>query len=297
MRWRWVVARVGAVVLGLGLGLLGLQAARAAVPVVAAESTYGVVVKAIGGDQVVVRSIIENPNVDPHSFEASPQVAKEVAGARLVVMNGLGYDAWMDHLLAASPSKGRQVIVAAKVAPGQVMADRNPHLFYDPQAMLAVATRIAAALSAVDPAHKGLFDRNLGTFRADIERFQQRVAALAKALPGLKVTATEPVYGYMLRDLGWKSLNNKFQVAVMNDAEPSPAEVAKFEDELRQRQVRLLIYNQQVSEVITERMRRIAAGAGVPAVGVAEFVPPGLDYIAWQNQTLDAVERALGRKP
>ncbi len=297
MRWRRSVAQVGAVVLGLWLWLVGLQAAQAAVPVVAAESTYGVVVKAIGGDQVAVRSIIENPNVDPHSFEASPQVAREVAGAKLVVMNGLGYDAWMDHLLAASPSKDRQVIVAAKVAPQRVMADRNPHLFYDPQAMLAVATRIAAVLSAADPTHKTLFERNLSAFRADIDRFQQRVAALAKAFPGLRVTATEPVYGYMLRDLGWKSLNNKFQVAVMNDAEPSPSEVAKFEDELRKRQVRLLIYNQQVSEVITQRMRAIAAKAGVPTVGVAEFVPPGLDYIAWQNQTLDAVERALGRKP
>ena len=62
-----------------------------------------------------VSSILDNPNTDPHTFEASPGVAEEVSGARLIVQNGVGYDSFMNDIEAASPSPGRKVIVAQHV--------------------------------------------------------------------------------------------------------------------------------------------------------------------------------------
>lgn len=289
--WRSVVLAIVLTVLSQGAAV-----AFAAVPVVAAESTYGVVAKAIGGEWVQVNSIIRNPNTDPHGFEATPAVARDVAHARLVVMNGLGYDAWMQKMLAADPVAGRRTVVAADAASGRVLPDRNPHIFYDAPAMLLVAERIAFELAQCDPAHAAVFTENLATFRQAIAAFNRRVEALRQTTPGLVAAATEPVYGYMFHALGWRNEGSAFQIAEMNDTEPSPAAVARFDDQLRAGNVKLLVYNDQVSSAVTRRLLAVAHGAGVPTVGVAEFVPPGLDYVKWQNQTLDAVEHALGRK-
>ncbi|MDD4886112.1 MAG: zinc ABC transporter substrate-binding protein [Thiomonas sp.] len=276
--------------------LLLSSAARAApVSIVAAESTYGVIAQAIGGSKVAVDSIIHNPNVDPHSFEATPAVARKVARAQIVLLNGIGYDDWMEKMLAASPSPQRQVIVAAQLNPALVLADKNPHVFYDPQVALLVAQRLAQLLQRAAPADAALFARNLQDFKADLMRVTQAETALRDAYPGLKVTATEPVVGYLLRQLRWTSLGEKFQFDVMNDTEPPPAEVARYEDTLRQRKAALLFYNRQVTDPLTDRLRAIAKESGVPVVGVDEFVPPSTSYVQWQMQTLHAIGQALGK--
>jgi zinc/manganese transport system substrate-binding protein len=277
-------------------GLLLVSVAHAApISIVAAESTYGVIAQAIGGDKVAVDSIIRNPNVDPHSFEATPAVARKVARARIVLLNGLGYDDWMDKLLAANPAPHREVIVAAQLDPALILPDKNPHVFYDPRVARLVAQRLAAVLQRIAPTDAALFARNLQAFEADLDRVTQAQAALRKGYPGLKVTATEPVVGYLLRQLGWTSLGEKFQFDVMNDTEPSPAEVARYEDRLRQRKVALLFYNRQVDDPLTNRLRALARTSGVPVVGVDEFVPPGMGYVQWQLQTVRAIEQALGK--
>ena len=89
-------------------------------------------------------SILSNPDDDPHMFEASPSVARELSGARVVIANGADYDPWIEKLLAASPSKTRVVITAAALVrkkPGD-----NPHLWYYPATMPAVAKALAAEL-------------------------------------------------------------------------------------------------------------------------------------------------------
>lgn len=284
------------VVQALVFGLLLAGVAQAApVSIVAAESTYGVIAQAIGGDKVAVDSIIRNPNVDPHSFEATPAVARKVARAQIVLLNGLGYDDWMDKMLAASPAPNRQVIHAAQLDPMRILPDKNPHVFYDPQVALLVAQRLAAVLQRIAPADAALFARNLQAFKADLARLTQAQAALRKAYPGLRVTATEPVVGYLLRQLGWTSLGEKFQFDVMNDTEPSPAEVARYEDNLRQHKVALLFYNRQVNDPLTNRLRALAQASGVPVVGVDEFVPPDTGYVQWQLQTVRAIQQALGK--
>jgi zinc/manganese transport system substrate-binding protein len=278
------------------LSLFFFATAQAAtVSIVAAESTYGVIAQAIGGNKVAVDSIINNPNVDPHSFEATPAVARKVARAQIVVRNGIGYDDWMEKMLAASPSPQRQVIVAAQLDPALVLADKNPHVFYDPQVALLVAEKLAHLLQKIAPADAAFFARNLQRFQADLTRVTEAETALRKAHPGLSVTATEPVVGYLLRQLRWTSLSEKFQFDVMNDTEPSPAEVARYEDNLRHRKVALLFYNRQVTDPLTDRLRAIARESGVPVVGVDEFVPPDTTYAQWQLQTLKAIAQALGQ--
>ena len=107
------------------------------------------------------------------------------------------------------------------------------------------------------------------------------------------MTATEPVFGYMLDALGLESRNQGFQIAVMNNTEPSASDVAKFEDDLKGHKVVLLVYNSQASDPIAERMETLAHESGVPVVGATETEPPGVTYQQWMSNELDAVDHAL----
>jgi zinc/manganese transport system substrate-binding protein len=86
-----------------------------------------------------------------------------------------------------------------------------------------------------------------------------------------------------------------FQIAVMNDTEPSAADISAFENDIRSKTVKVLIYNSQTSDALTRRMRALAQQAGVPVVGVTETEPQRKDYQAWMRSQLDAVDRALAR--
>jgi zinc/manganese transport system substrate-binding protein len=297
MRTRILALIVAAVPWALAPAVAQGAAAPAPVAVVAAESTYGLIAQAVGGSFVQVHSVIHDPNVDPHEFEASPRTAREVARASIVLMNGMGYDDWMRRMLAANPSATRQVVVAAQLERARLLPDGNPHLFYDTQVAGAMAARVEALLAGRDPAHASYYAQHLAAFRASLEQVDARVARLRSRYPGLKVTATEPVYGYMLRALGWVSLGNTFQFNVMNDTEPAPSVVARYEDELRRRRVSLLFYNRQVGSPLASHMEQVARSAGVPTVGVEEFAGPATGYAQWLMSSLDAVDNALRARP
>ena len=261
------------------------------VGIVAAENFYGDVAQQIGGPDAEVTSILSNPDQDPHLFEASPSVMRGVAAARIVVYNGIDYDPWMEKLLGASRSPHRRAIVVADLAARK--AGDNPHVWYDTQTMLAYAAVLTEVLAADDPAAAAGFRQRLAQFQASMQPVQAKIAALRDRLAGAPVTATEPIFGYMFDALGMLSRNRSFQLAVMNSTEPSPSDVAAFEDDLRAHRVKLLVYNGQASGPTAERMQKIAKDAGVPTVGATETEPPGKTYQAWMAGELDAVDQAL----
>jgi zinc/manganese transport system substrate-binding protein len=270
-----------------------LPAAAAPVRIVAAENFYGDVAQQIGGPEVAVTSILSNPDEDPHLFEASPSVARALAAARIVIYNGIDYDPWVEKLLGAARNPGRAAIAVAGLT-GHKPGD-NPHIWYDLATMPALARRLAADLARVDPGHRTLYDARLQRFERSLEPIAERIAALKRRLAGTPATATEPVFGYMLRALGMQVRNERFQIAVMNSTEPSVSDVAAFEDDLRGHKVRLLVYNSQASDPVARRMVEIATASHIPIVAVTETEPRGMTYQAWLTSELDAVERALPR--
>ena len=301
-RFRGVAGRFGAfcragLLLAVCLPATTALAAGAPLRIVAAEQVYADVARQIAGPAATVTAVLSNPDTDPHLFEASPSVARAVANARIVVANGAGYDPWMDALLRANPAPGRQVLVIARLLGAP--AGSNPHLWYDPAAMPAYAAALARALAAADPGDAPAFVARLARFRASLHPLDVRIAALRARFAGTAVTATEPVFGRMADALGLRMRNQRFQLAVMNGTEPGPAEVAKFEEDLRTRAVRVLIYNRQATTPATRRLLDIARRAGVPVLGVTETEPAGLSYQAWIGGTLDALEAALAapRRP
>ena len=287
---------VSGIVLAFVFALIAQTASATGGPikVIAAENFYGGVAQQIGGPQVAVTSVMSNPDQDPHLFEASPSVVRDLTSADLVIYNGADYDPWMAKLLTVATRPGRTVIVAADLVHRQ--AGDNPHLWYDPSTMPAVAKSIADALAKIDPAHAADYQARLAAFLAALKPIDEKVEAIRKKYAGVPVTASEPVFGYMAAALGFKMRNEKFQIAIMNDTEPSARDVAAFERDLKEHKVRVMFYNKQASDKIVQHLVELARASSVPVVGVTELVPPGMTFQQWMLSELNDTAKALGRR-
>jgi zinc/manganese transport system substrate-binding protein len=264
---------------------------------IGAENEYANVLAQIGGRYVHVSSILNNPNTDPHTFEASPAVAQEVSGASLIVQNGVGYDSWISKMEAASPNSKRKVIVAQDVL-GLPDSTPNPHLWYDPRTMPAVARVMAADLSDLVPAHKAYFQANLAAFDRSLIPWLHAIAAFKAKYPGTLAATTEPVADYLLAAMGIKNLTPfTFQADIMNGVDPSPQDISLENGFFTKHMVKVFCYNQQVVDALTTSIRQTAIKAGIPVVGVYETMPtPGYRYQSWMLAEVQAIQKAVSTK-
>jgi zinc/manganese transport system substrate-binding protein len=267
------------------------RAAGGKINLVAAENFYGDIARQIGGDNVIVTSILSNPDQDPHLFETTPSVARSLAAAQVVIFNGADYDPWMEKMLKSSPQPGRIAINAAQLV-GKKAGD-NPHLWYDPATMPAVAKTLAAALTAADPAHGMAYAERLKTFITSLTPVNKKIAEIRGKFSGAPVTASEPVFGYMASALNLTMRNERFQLSVMNDTEPSARDVAAFEQDLKTHKVRVMFYNKQANDKAVQHLVAIARASNVPVVGVTETAPAGVSYQQWMLNQLNDTEKAL----
>ncbi len=287
-----------AVILIAGMALSGCAtqpvAANGRIVAVGAENQYTSVIAQIGGRYVNATSVMSNPNTDPHTFEASAQVASTISGASLVVQNGLGYDSFMTKIEAAAPNSARVVISAQKVL-GLPDSTRNPHLWYSPTTMPAVARSIASALAKLSPAHRAYFEANLAAFNRSMTTWTDAIAAFTSAHPGVAVATTEPVADYLLEAAGTRNLTPwALQAAIMNDTDPAPQDVATQDALFTGARVKVFLYNQQVTDSITVRYLALARAHHIPVVGVYETMPTdGLTYQTWMEAELAALDRAV----
>jgi zinc/manganese transport system substrate-binding protein len=261
---------------------------------VGAENQYANVISQIGGKYVSTTAILSNPNTDPHTFESSPQVANVVSAAELVVQNGVGYDPFMNKIEAASPSTKRKVIdVQALLRLPD--STSNPHLWYKPTTMPAVARAIGQDLSALTPAHAAYFTANVARFTASLQPWYQAIAAVKSQFPGAPVATTEPVGDYMLEAAGTQNLTPfTFQADIMNGVDPSPQDVSIQTGLFTKHKVKVFVYNQQVTDSLTESLLKLAHQNDIPVVGVYETMPaPGYDYQSWMVAEVHALDNAL----
>jgi zinc/manganese transport system substrate-binding protein len=261
--------------------------------IVAAESAYADIARQVAGPATKVTSILRNPATDPHFFEPSPSAARDVAGAAIVIENGIGYDSWMDRLLAASPEADRRVIVVASLL--HRGAGDNAHLWYDPSAMPKLASGVAEALIEQDPARRKAVSQRRDAVLASLARLKLHIAAMHERFAGAEVAATEPVLGPLIASLGLRDSHARFEVSVMNGTEPRASDVASLEDDLRAHRIRALITNAQASDPEAARLAGIAREETVPIVPVTETLPAGETYQQWIEQELNALEAALAQ--
>lgn len=253
--------------------------------IVASTNVWGDITSQIGGNHIEVTSILSDPEADPHLFESDAQTASQIAAADLVITNGVGYDEFMDKLLAASPKDA--TLSMADVL--QAKAAANPHLWYDLPRIPEVAIAIQNQLIKLDPAHAEIYQGNAKQFIAELQPLINKLTPHNQG-----VAYTERVAGYLIEDLGLTDKTPQgFSQAVESGSEPSPQQVQEFERVLKSGQVKVLLYNNQAVNQMTEQLQATAKAAGVTVVGVSETIPKGKNFQTWQLAQLNAILKAL----
>jgi zinc/manganese transport system substrate-binding protein len=264
--------------------------------VVAAENVYGSIASQIGGPHVSVTSILTSPDADPHLFEPDNANALAVATAKVVLQNGLGYDAFMTKLEGASPSKSRTFVTMAD-ALGINGSDANPHLWYDVPRLDRMGSAIAGAFARSDPRHARAYGAGLARFEHSLAPLRREVASMRTRFHGAPVGYTEPVPGYLVAAAGLRNLApDSFTRAIEDGTEPSPSAVSAMDELIRTHRIRVLLYNSQAVSPITAQLRDAARAAGVPVVAVTETLPAGLGFQQWQLDQARRLAAALARR-
>ena len=291
---RMAAAGIGLIGLVSACGATTIQASPGTIAVVAAENEYGNVAAQIGGRDVSVTSVESNPNTDPHTYEVSPSVAGEVAAAHVVIQNGVGYDDYMTRIESASSSQTRKVINVQHLL-GLPDSTPNPHRWYDPATMPKVSDALAAYYAALKPADASYFTANAARFIASLNPWLQALASFKSQYAGTPVATTEPVADYMLEAAGANNLTPfRFQADIMNGVDPSPQDISFQTTLFTQHKVKVFVYNQQVTDTLTQTFISAAQSAKIPVIGVYETMPtPGYNYQSWMLAEVNALQKAV----
>ena len=267
---------------------------RGTVSVVAAENFWGSIASQLGGDRATVTSIIANPNVDPHAYEPTAADARSLATAQLVVVNGIGYDPWATTLLAADPATGRTVLDVGNLL--GLPLGSNPHRWYDPSDVDRVVAAIAADLARIDPASAAYFAARARTFvSTDLATYHALISTIRSRFAGTPIAASESIVSPLAAALGLDLVTPpSFLKATSEGTEPTAADKATIDAQLRTRAVAVYVENTQNLTPDVVAQVREARAVGIPVVGVTEtLTPAGATFQGWQVRQLDALEAAL----
>lgn len=263
--------------------------------VVAAEDFYGNIAAQIAGNKAIVTSIITNPNIDPHEYDATVQDGVAVAQADIVIENGLNYDTWMDKLIGASPDPARTLIVAG-AAPGVTVLPENPHVWYGISNVAAIAQAIETAFAAKDPANASVFAANLTAFDASLTPITALMNTIKSAYAGTPVALTETIFLYQSGQMGLHVLTPiTFERAIAEGNDPSVQDVSAVNAEIGGRQAKVLIYNSQTVTPVTTNLENAAIRNGIPVVPVTETMPATDTYQSWMTAQLGTLRAALAK--
>lgn len=288
----------GAAVLALALagcgGKTGAQdpGQPAKVSVVASTNVWGSVAKAVGGDGVDVKSIIDDPKADPHAYQSSPTDATDLHNAKLAVYNGNGYDDFFTKLIQEN-GQGVPAVVAFDLS-GKKQGG-NEHVWYDFATVKKVADKIADQLGTIAPDQKATFTANAKAFDGKLDELIGKASAIGQAKPGVQVIVTEPVPVYLLETAGVKDVTpEEFSKAIEEETDPPATAVAETSDLVKDKKVAAVVNNLQTETPVTDQLKSVADAAGVPVVGVTETLPEGANgYLDWMTKQVDALSAAI----
>jgi zinc/manganese transport system substrate-binding protein len=265
------------------------------VRVVAAENFWGNIAAQLGGVHAQVISIITNPTTDPHSYEPTTLDAVALASAQLVVENGIGYDPWAGHLLAADDVSSTVLNVGTLLG---VPVGGNPHRWYNPGDVERVITRIVADLEALDPADRGYFSARERWFEnVALRPYRRLVARIRARYAGTKVGASESIFAMLAPALGLDLITPpSFLKAISEGTDVSAADKETIDAQIAHHLIQIYVYNSQnVTPDVRAQLSQVIA-AHIPVATITEtLAPAGSTYEAWQTRELEGIEAALAR--
>ncbi len=264
--------------------------------VVAAENFWGSIASQLGGTHAAETAIITNPNTDPHAYESTAADARAIASAQYVIVNGIGYDPWAPELLAANPVHGRRTLTVGDLL--GLKAGDNPHRWYSPPDVRAVIEKITADYKLIDPADAAYFEARKNTFETrTLATYNQLISAIKAKYAGTPVGASESIVSPLAAALDLKMVTPySFLKAISEGTEPSAADKATIDQQIKTRQIKVYIYNSQNATPDVAAQVKEAEEAGIPVTTVTEtLAPASATFQAWQGRELQGIKAALAK--
>ena len=283
-----VVAAVGRTELGAA------QAGGGTIQVVAAENFWGSIASQLGGSRVHVASVISSPATDPHDYEPTAADARTIAGAQMVIVNGIGYDPWAPKLIAANPVHGRIVLTVGDLV--HIKPGGNPHRWYSPTNVQQVIAEIARDYTRLDPKDAGYFRQEKARFESrGLAQYKRLIATIRRKYAGVPVGASESIFAPLAQALGLRLLTPaSFLKAISEGTEPTAADRAAIDRQIASRQIKVWVFNSQNSTPDVQRITDAARKRGIPVTTVTETLSPATaSFQDWQAHQLEALAAAL----
>jgi zinc/manganese transport system substrate-binding protein len=224
----------------------GIAHAAEPMPVVASFSILADFVREVGGDRVRIDTLV-GPDQDAHDFQPRPDDARRIAAARVVVLNGLGFEGWMARLLRAANFRGTQVVASQGIrtlrmdrrdSHGHAHAhdEVNPHVWQDPKRAQVMVRRIAAGLAAADPDGKAAYDANAARYAGEIEALHAWVEAQFADIPRerRRIVTSHDAFAYYGARYGVDFLAAQ---GVTTRGEPSAQHIARLVQQIRRERI------------------------------------------------------------
>lgn len=270
------------------------------VAVVATINAWGSIAAQLGGDRVREISIITNPNTDPHSYEPSAADARSVADAKIVIENGIGYDAWADKMFASNPNPQRAVVNVGDTV--GVAAGGNPHQWYSPDSVTKVVNAITAAYKNADPNESRYFDQQSQQFLNEgLSNYRSLIAGIKAKYAGTPVGASESIFSPLSDALGLNLITPpEFLKAISEGTDPSPADKATIDRQISTKAIKVYVLNSQNNDPDVQTQADSAKKQGIPVATVTETLSPAnVSFQDWQSAQLsglvDALHTATGK--
>jgi len=288
--------------------------------IVAAENFWGSLVSQLAGIHGNVTSIVTDPNTDPHEYQSNPDDAIVIANAQLVIMNGMDYDTWASLLINASNTPGQVVLDAQQIVgiTDAQVATINPHLWYSPWYVNDTVHAMYNALVKIDPSDSAYFTANYAGLNSSLyqdymqaeQQMREQYGGNSSTIVGgvlryysggVNITATESIVQFLANATGLNIITPvPFMFAVAEGNDPSPSDIATFQQELSMgnQSVRCLVYNIQTVMPVTQQIKITATQYEVPITFVTETIqPPTLSFQAWQEGQVAGLRNCLNSVP
>ncbi|MEU2772088.1 zinc ABC transporter substrate-binding protein [Streptomyces sp. NPDC007162] len=266
------------------------------IQVVAAENFWGSIASQLGGSHVKVDSIITNPSTDPHDYEPTAADARTVAGAQYTIVNGIGYDAWADKLLASNPGSGRTELKVGDLV--GIKPGGNPHRWYSPDNVHQVIEKITSDYKKIDPADASYFDQQKTTFETKtLAGYNKLIADIKAKYAGTPIGASESIVTPLADGLSLKMLTPEtFLDAMSEGSDPTAKDKATIDQQIKNKQIKIYVYNSQNSTPDVQAQVKAAKAQGIPVATVTEtLTPAGATFQQWQTTELQGIEQALAK--
>jgi zinc/manganese transport system substrate-binding protein len=264
--------------------------------VVAAENFWGSIASQLGGTKVRLESVIASPATDPHDYEPTAADARTLAGAQMVIENGIGYDPWAEKLIAANPVSGRIVLNVGDLV--GIKLGGNPHRWYSPRDVQLVIDAIVRNYDKLEPKNAGYFAQQKARFETKgLAQYERLLATIKRKYHGVPVGASESIFAPLAQALGLNLLTPPALLrAISEGTDPTAADKTTIDRQVADRQIKVWVFNSQNSTPDVKRITDAARKRRIPVTTITEtLVPPSASFQDWQSRQLRALAAALAQ--